>query len=181
MTLRRDAATDGATDSTISITFIGNATVLIRYAGVTILPGALTIALPRVMGSLLEFSSRGASTGREERADLRLYVTGDTIVYEGLREIPERHREIDIALLHLGGTRVMGLTVTMDADQGVELLRTVKPRLAMPIHYDDYEAFKSPLQDFVTAVEEAGLASSVAYLERGQPMTLPTPVPTVTG
>src|SRR6478609_1186018 len=46
----------------------------------------------------------------------------------------------------------MGLTVTMDAEQGVELMRTVRPQLAIPIHYDDYEAFKSPLSDFVSAV-----------------------------
>jgi L-ascorbate metabolism protein UlaG (beta-lactamase superfamily) len=117
-------------------------------------PAALTIALPEVMGTLLEFWSSGSDvmTGQP---DVRLYITGDTLMYEGLREIPQRHPQIDIALLHLGGTRVMGLTVTMDAEQGVELMRTVGPQLAIPIHYDDYEAFKSPLSDFVSAVAEA--------------------------
>jgi len=136
-------------------------------------PGALTIALPPVMGSLLEFSD--GAEGRDpagSRASLRLYITGDTIVYEGLREIPERHPEIDVALLHLGGTRVMGLTVTMDAEQGIELLHTVEPRLAIPIHYDDYEAFKSSLEDFVAAVGEAGLDDRVRYLRRGESFQL---------
>jgi L-ascorbate metabolism protein UlaG (beta-lactamase superfamily) len=142
-------------------------------------PGALTVALPEVMGSLLEFSP-GAELGEDgsggvmgDNPRLRLYITGDTLMYEGLREIPARHPEIDLALLHLGGTRVLGLTVTMDAEQGLELLQTVEPRLAIPIHYDDYEAFKSPLEDFVSAVEQAGLSDRVRYLRRGESFTLP--------
>jgi L-ascorbate metabolism protein UlaG (beta-lactamase superfamily) len=125
-------------------------------------PSALSVALPDVMGSLLEF------TGLEGTAALRLYISGDTIMYEGLREIPRRHPEIDLALLHLGGTRVMGVTVTMDAEQGVELLQTVRPTTAVPIHYDDYEAFKSPLEDFVSAVRAAGLEERVRYVQRGE-------------
>jgi L-ascorbate metabolism protein UlaG (beta-lactamase superfamily) len=67
----------------------------------------------------------------------------------------------------------MGQTVTMDAEQGVELMRTVRPQLAIPIHYDDYEAFKSPLSDFVSAVADAGLEDRVQYVGRGDRMDLP--------
>ena len=137
-------------------------------------PGALTIALPDVMGSLLEFTATGGpGVGFEGQPDIRLYITGDTIMYEGLREIPERHPEIDVALVHLGGTRVLGLTVTMDAEQGVEWLRTIRPHVAIPIHYDDYEAFKSPLENFTMAVDAAGLGDQVRYLERGGTFDLP--------
>lgn len=129
-------------------------------------PGALSIALPDVMGSLIDFT--------DEPGGFRLYITGDTLVFDRLREIPERHPEIDLALVHLGGTRVMGVTVTMDAEQGVELLQIVQPRLAIPIHYDDYEAFTSPLEDFVAAVREAGLDDRVRYLRRGEVTDLRT-------
>jgi len=136
-------------------------------------PGALSIALPEVMGSLIELRSKGnPALPSTDRPDLRLYISGDTIVYEGLREIPERTAAIDLALLHLGGTRVMGLTVTMDAEQGIELMDMLHPRLAIPIHFDDYEAFKSPLEDFVRAVRVAGLEDNVRYLERGQAFDL---------
>ena len=145
-------------------------------------PGALSIAHPEVMGSLLELRSVGGSSRTSGdtagvRPDLRLYITGDTILYEGLREIPERYPEIDLALLHLGGTRVMGLTVTMDAEQGIELMRMVEPRLAIPIHYDDYEAFKSPIEDFTAAARAAGLTDRIRYLRRGEMIELPTAEP----
>jgi L-ascorbate metabolism protein UlaG (beta-lactamase superfamily) len=129
-------------------------------------PSALSVALPDVMGSLVELSD-----DRGTRA-FRLYITGDTIMYEGLREIPRRHPEIDLALIHLGGTRVMGVTVTMDAAQGVELLETVRPAVGVPIHYDDYEAFKSPLEDFVAAVRASGLEDRVRYVRRGEVLAL---------
>ncbi len=127
-------------------------------------PGPLTVALPQVMGSLLEFASTDAP---RDVASLRVYITGDTVMYEGIRDIPQRHPEVDLALVHLGGTRVMGLTVTMDAEQGVELMRTVQPRIGVPIHFNDYEAFKSPLEDFVTAIREAGMEDRMRYLQHG--------------
>jgi L-ascorbate metabolism protein UlaG (beta-lactamase superfamily) len=124
-------------------------------------PGPLRKALPPVMGSMLEFA------GAEGGVRLRMYITGDTLVYDRLKEIPERYPEIDLALLHLGGTRVLGLLVTMDAEQGVEAMRIIDPRTAVPIHYNDYTVFKSPLEDFKEAVANAGLEDRVKYLAHG--------------
>jgi L-ascorbate metabolism protein UlaG (beta-lactamase superfamily) len=134
-------------------------------------PGPLEIVLPDVMGSLVEIWPPSAADTTGPAAQ-RIYITGDTIMYEGLNDIPKRAGEIDLALLHLGGTRVMGVTVTMDAEQGVELIRLVDPRLAAAIHYDDYEAFKSPIGDFSAAVREAGLDGRVTVLRRGETRAL---------
>jgi L-ascorbate metabolism protein UlaG (beta-lactamase superfamily) len=124
-------------------------------------PGPLGALLPPVMGSMLDF---GDEAGRTR---LRMYISGDTLIHERLREMPRRFPDVDLALLHLGGTRVLGIMVTMDAEQGVEAMRIVDPRLAIPIHYNDYEAFKSPLEDFKQAASEAGLQDRVHYLSHG--------------
>ena len=125
-------------------------------------PGPLRKVLPPVMGSMLEFGTAEGDTR------LRLYITGDTLIHNRLREIPQRYPEIDLALLHLGGTRVLGLLVTMDADQGVEAMRIIDPKAAVPIHYNDYTVFKSPLEDFKRAVAQAGLEDRVKYLAHGE-------------
>src|SRR3954452_15268295 len=39
----------------------------------------------------------------------------------------------------------------MDAAQGLDLLRRV-PRMAVPVHYDDYRVFRSPLSEFLSLV-----------------------------
>jgi L-ascorbate metabolism protein UlaG (beta-lactamase superfamily) len=118
--------------------------------------------LPPVMGSMLEFESAPGRTA------LRLYITGDTLVFDELREIPRRYPDIDLGLYHLGGTTIMGILLTMDAEQGVEAVRIVNPKKVIPIHYNDYEVFKSPLEDFKRAAEEAGLAERMIYLSHGE-------------
>lgn len=128
-------------------------------------PPIVSFALPDVMGSILEFESDTTGTL------LRMYITGDTLIIDDLKEIPQRYPDIDLALLHLGGTRALGILVTMDAEQGVEMLQIVKPKLAIPIHYNDYDVFKSPLSDFQRAVEAAGLADRVHYLSHGDTYT----------
>lgn len=125
--------------------------------------------LPEVMGSILEFRSPA------ETARFRLYITGDTLVIDDLTELPRRYPEIDLALLHLGGTVVLGVMVTMDGKQGVQLLRLVNPRRAIPIHYNDYDVFTSPLSDFQREVQAAGLEDRVHYLSHGETYTFRVP------
>ena len=127
-------------------------------------PPLSSLLLPDVMGSMLEFESPGGAL-------FRLYITGDTLVTDDLNEIPRRYTDIDLALLHLGGTRVLGVLVTMDAKQGLEMLRLVRPRLAIPIHYNDYDVFKSPLSDFQEEITGAGLNDCVHYLRHGDTYT----------
>ena len=127
-------------------------------------PGITDFALPDVMGTVLELP---ASTG-----DVRkIYISGDTLVYEDLHDIPQRYPDLDIGLFHLGGTRVLGLLVTMDAEQGVEAVQIVNPRVAIPIHYDDYDVFTSPLSDFLDKASEAGIRERVHKMARGDTYT----------
>ena len=49
----------------------------------------------------------------------------------------------------------------MNARQGIQALRIVKPDLAIPIHYNDYDIFKEPLSEFVRAEHRAGVQDKV--------------------
>jgi L-ascorbate metabolism protein UlaG (beta-lactamase superfamily) len=138
-----------------------------RYLKITSLPGKhgrglMDLLLPPVMGSILEWGAVGGT-----QSSFRLYISGDTLVGEHLKEIPRRFPDVNLALLHLGGTRVLGALVTMDAEQGIQAIHMINPRKAIPIHYDDYPVFKSRLEDFMRAVIEAGLSDRVHYLDRG--------------
>jgi len=125
-------------------------------------PMLLASLLPPVIGSMLEFQTPSGKTS------FRLYITGDTLITKQLKEIPQRYSDIDLALLHLGGTKVFGVLLTMDAKQGVEAIQIIAPRTAIPIHYNDYTVFKSPLEDFMQAVTDAGLEQQVRYLSHGE-------------
>jgi L-ascorbate metabolism protein UlaG (beta-lactamase superfamily) len=130
-------------------------------------PGLLGRMLPPVMGSLLEF---GDSTGE---VDARVYLTGDTLMYDGVREIARRHPDIHLAVVHLGGTTLPGgRMVTMDGRQGADLLEVVRPDRAVPVHTEDYSVFRSPLSDFTDEAERRGLSELVRVVGRGETVTL---------
>jgi L-ascorbate metabolism protein UlaG (beta-lactamase superfamily) len=128
-------------------------------------PGAADWLLPDVMGSVLEFQQQGVCR-------LRLYVTGDTLFRPWLAEIPRRCGDIDAMLIHLGGTRLLGMLLTMDGRQGADLTALIRPRLTLPIHHDDYRVFTSPLSDFLARARDRGLAG-VRPIGRGDTIDLP--------
>ncbi|MFD0888529.1 MBL fold metallo-hydrolase, partial [Streptosporangium algeriense] len=124
--------------------------------------------LPPVMGSMLEFS------GADERVALRLHISGDTLMDHSLTAIPRRFPDVDVAIVHLGGTKLLGLLqVTMDGEQGARWTRLIDPRIVLPVHYDDYTVFTSPLEDFLRHAERAGLSDRVRLLGRGETCALP--------
>jgi L-ascorbate metabolism protein UlaG (beta-lactamase superfamily) len=127
--------------------------------------GLMGALLPPVMGSILEHR-----VGGEVRR--RVYLSGDTLTGDHVSDVSRRHPDIDVAVVHLGGTRVLFHTVTMDAEQGVDFLRRSDPRRAVPVHHDDYRVFRSPLSAFVAQAESAGLASRVASVGRGDTIAL---------
>jgi L-ascorbate metabolism protein UlaG (beta-lactamase superfamily) len=124
-------------------------------------PPLTEILRPDVMGSVLEFQ-----TGPNKEI-FRIYITGDTVIFDGIREIPIHFPEIDLALLHLGGEHELGVRATMDGEHGLEMLQIIRPERAIPIHFNDYDVFTSPLSDFTSEVEIAGLADKIQYLNHG--------------
>jgi L-ascorbate metabolism protein UlaG (beta-lactamase superfamily) len=125
-------------------------------------PGALAALLPETMGSMLEYLGPGGNPM------LRIYISGDTLMHSQLKMIPQRYPDIDLALLHLGGTRLLDVLVTMDAQQGLDALELINACKTLPIHRNDYTVFKSPLGDFQRLLTIAGLQERVIYLNAGE-------------
>jgi L-ascorbate metabolism protein UlaG (beta-lactamase superfamily) len=73
-----------------------------------------------------------------------LWISGDTVLYDGVRQVADR-LTVDTAILHLGGVQfpITGpLRYTMTARDAVELCGLVRPRVAIPIHYEGWKHFK---------------------------------------
>lgn len=131
-------------------------------------PGWTRRLLPPVMGSMLEFGTV------EQPRQRRLYVSGDTLLIEELEEIPRRFPAIEAGVLHLGGTRLpagarlpFGLTVTLDGASGAAVVDRLGLPTVIPVHFDDYGVFASPLSDFVDAMDRRGLGERILEIPRG--------------
>jgi L-ascorbate metabolism protein UlaG (beta-lactamase superfamily) len=133
----------------------------------------MSIQIPPTNGWMLELGYTTLGNDDSFHSGYRIYISGDTLLVDDLKEIPVRYagQNIDLMLIHLGGTTLPSpsmplLMVTMDAAQGLGLVRLINPDVTIPIHYDDYDVFLSPLEDFKKAVEQAGLSDKVVYLDR---------------
>lgn len=123
-------------------------------------PDPVAGMLPPTMGSMLDFDG---GSGRE----FRLYISGDTLLHDRLYDIPQRYPGIDLAMVHAGGTTLLGTVVTMTGEQAVRAVEIMDPGTAIPIHYNDYSVFQSGLDDFKQAAAQATTGAQFHYLNHG--------------
>jgi len=122
---------------------------------------AVNELLMPVNGHLLDFS-------RNSDHLYRLYITGDTMLVDRLEDIPRRYPDIDLGLIHTGGTTFLVTVVTMTGEQGVRAVEITKPRTAIPIHYNDFSVFLSGLDDFRKAAQSSTARTEFVYLAHGE-------------
>lgn len=129
-------------------------------------PGPARLLLPPVMGSVLELRDA------DEELVHRTYVTGDTLRRSWLRRVVERCGPLDAMVVHLGGTRLLGVTVTMDSRQGADLVEMLRPAVTVPVHHSDYGVFRSDLADFLEECRRRGLDAGLRPVEAGARVSL---------
>jgi L-ascorbate metabolism protein UlaG (beta-lactamase superfamily) len=92
-----------------------------------------------IVGDVVGFALRW-----DGQAHGALWISGDTVLYDGVRRVAER-LQVGTALLHLGGVRfpISGpVRYTMTAKEAVELSELIQPRTVIPIHYEGWKHFR---------------------------------------
>ena len=206
----------------LTLTFVGNATVLLRYGDLTVLtdPNFLHRGQHAYLGYGLVSARR-----HDPAIDVRDLPPLDAIVLSHLHgdhwdRVAQRHLDRDLPVLTTphaakrlhrrgfsravglptwqrhtlttGGAQVVvtaapgehapvvarrlrlpfGLTVTMDGRQGADLVELLSLPKVVPVHFDDYTVFASPLSDFRDEVTRRGLGDRIVYVDRGETVTL---------
>jgi L-ascorbate metabolism protein UlaG (beta-lactamase superfamily) len=124
-----------------------------------------------IVGDVIGFALRWAGQHRGV-----LWVSGDTVLYDGVREVARRLR-VDTAIVHLGGVRfpVTGpVHYTLTATEAVELLGLVRPRVTIPLHYEGWKHFKEGREavERELAGAPASVRDSVRWLPIGEAVAL---------
>jgi L-ascorbate metabolism protein UlaG (beta-lactamase superfamily) len=106
---------------------------------VTATPARHGPALSRpIVGDVVGFALR-----RDGSEPVLLWITGDTVLYGPLRRIAST-LTVDVALIHVGGVR-FGITgpvrYTMTGRDAVSLIGSLRPRVAVPVHYEGWSHF----------------------------------------
>ena len=104
-----------------------------------------------------------------------LWVSGDTVLFDGVREVATR-LTVDVALLHAGGVRfpVTGPLRYSLTGEPVETVKLVRPRTAVPVHYEGWSHFHDGREAidraFAAAPDDA--RASLRWLPIGEPVDL---------
>ena len=97
--------------------------------------------------------------------DIRIYHAGDTGLFAEMQYIHELYNP-DIALLPIGGHYTMGVE---EAAKAVELL---KPKIAIPMHYNTFPPIKADPAKFKEIVEKK-TSTKVVILKPGEQIQYP--------
>lgn len=82
----------------------------------------------------------GVACGYLIEKDKKVYHAGDTSLFYDMKLIGETG--IDVALLPIGGT------YTMDIRQAVKACELIKPKVAIPMHYNTFPVIKTDPKEF---------------------------------
>lgn len=118
-----------------------------------------------VLGFLLEDADH--PTGPDSPA---VYVSGDTVWFDGLDEIAQR-ADVRVAFLFMGAARVREVGpahLTMTADEGVLTARAMPRAVVVPLHYEGWAHFSEGRTDIERAFAAAGLSERLRWLVPGQ-------------
>lgn len=118
-----------------------------------------------VIGFLIEDPSSDAPA---------VYLSGDTVWYEGIAEVAHRAR-VGIAFLFLGGARVTAVGpahLTLLASEGLEVAQAFPEATLVPIHYEGWAHFCEGRADIDAVFEAAGVSERLHWLRPGEPTVL---------
>lgn len=125
-----------------------------------------------------EGHDRGPVTGfvlqTMDDPDAAVYVSGDTVWYEGVAQLSSRFH-IDRALLFMGAAQVPEVgpwPLTMSAADGVEFARAFPSAAIVPLHFEGWRHFTESRTEITAAFRAAGIEERLHWLTPGQTLEI---------
>lgn len=89
---------------------------------------------------------------------------GKSVFHSGDTDLMDEFADIspDMALLPIGGT------ITMDCVDAIRAVKTMKPRYAIPMHYNTFKMIEQDPQEFKNKIEKSILKTKPVILKPGQ-------------
>jgi L-ascorbate metabolism protein UlaG (beta-lactamase superfamily) len=135
-------------------------------------------AMPAHHGSLGSHLIVGETTGFllewQGQRHGALYISGDTVWFNGIQEIARRYK-VGTAILHIGRASfpITGpIRFTLHAKDAVRVVRALDPGCVLPIHYEGWGHFREPKAEAESYFAQAGIDDRVQWLPLGKAVDL---------
>lgn len=113
-------------------------------------------------------------TFRDAHGLYRVYWTGDAVLAEESRQLVAEHGPIDLLLPHMGGVGGdggRGLR-TMNAEEAIELVSRIAPRVVVPIHHTTFGRYREPIEALEERARETGELARFRFVRLGENLAL---------
>ncbi len=105
-----------------------------------------------------------------DRPDQSVYISGDTVWFEGVQEAARQYHA-GILVLHMGAARIRERgpdALTMTTADGLRTAHAFPNAHIMPVHYEGWAHFTEGRDDILKTFAEAGLSARLCLLSPGQ-------------
>ncbi len=113
---------------------------------------------PEGAGSVLTFQNRGVRP---------IYITGDTVWYDGVAEVARRSHVGVVLLLAVAAQTRGSFHLTMNTNGAIETAHAFQDAMIVPVHYEGRAHFTQSRGDLEQAFSTLGFGSRLRLLEVG--------------
>lgn len=116
----------------------------------------------------------------DDQKDGVIYISGDTVFFEGIREVGRRYK-IHTSILHVGAARFLYLSgkgrYTMNSTDMIRAVEVLHPKVVIPVHHKGWSHFSETENQLKTVLQgHPQVFSQTVWLASGQrtraPVTL---------
>lgn len=107
-----------------------------------------------------------------------IYISGDTVWYDGVEEIARRFH-VDYAFLFMGAARVPSVGpqhLTLTAEEGVRLAQALPEAIILPLHFEGWRHFSEDREAIEKAFRHAGIGRRLVWGQPGIGLELNPPL-----
>ena len=119
-----------------------------------------------VTGFILEWPGQG---------NRPLYISGDTVLFDGTDRIAERYAPVGVAILHLGHVELSpmpGSFLSLSAAEAIRYAGKLQAASVLPIHYEGWRHFTEDAAEASAVIAASGYADRVRWLPAGKRIVL---------
>ncbi len=101
-----------------------------------------------------------------------IYITGDTVWYEGVGEVARRF-QAGVVLLFAGAAKTRGaFHLTMNGNDALDAAHAFPDATIVPLHYEGWAHFSQSGDDLVQSFKALGIGARLRLLEPGVPTAI---------
>lgn len=120
------------------------------------------VGIEPISGDVIGFVISGVESGQD-----LAYASGDTVWYEGTREVARRFRPKAV-LVFAGAAQVRGpFHLTMDTNDVVEAAAAFSDSVIVPVHHDGWRHFTQSQDDLARTFQALGMGQRLRQVEGG--------------